>query len=254
MLDITTLPAFSDNYIYVLRDPASGKVGVVDPGTADPVLAALESKGWALDLILLTHHHADHIGGVSTLKERFGADVVGPAADADRLPQLDRGVVEGDQIALGQQLATVFETHGHTRGHISLWFQESKALFCGDTLFALGCGRMFEGTPAGMWASLQKLRDLPDDTLVYCGHEYTESNARFAVTIEPDNTPLAERASEIRAIRSQGKPTIPSLLGLEKQTNPFLRADVPSVQAALGLAGADPAVVFGDIRARKDSF
>ena len=167
---------------------------------------------------------------------------------------MDRGVGEGDQVALGLATATVFETHGHTRGHVTYWFPDSSALFSGDTLFALGCGRMFEGTPAGMWASLRKLRDLPDDTRVYCGHEYTESNARFAVTIEPDNAARRDRAAEIRAERSQGRPTIPSLLGLEKQTNPFLRADVPEVQAALGTPGADPAAVFGEIRARKDTF
>ena len=254
MLEITTLPAFSDNYIYVLRDPDSGKVGVVDPGTADPVLAMLATHGWELDLILLTHHHADHIGGVSTLKARYGAEVVGPLADANRIGDLSRGVAEGDRVALGLREATVLETHGHTRGHIAFWFADSNALFCGDTLFALGCGRVFEGTAETMWASLRKLRELPDDTHVYCGHEYTESNARFAVTIEPDNQELAARVVDVRAERSQGRPTIPSLLGLEKRTNPFLRADRPALQSALGRPGADPVAVFAEIRSRKDTF
>ncbi|NBC31256.1 MAG: hydroxyacylglutathione hydrolase [Alphaproteobacteria bacterium] len=254
MLDIAILPAFNDNYIYLLREPETSKVAVVDPGTADPVLTALEARGWPLDMILLTHHHADHVGGVDTLKERFGAEVVGPAADANRISGLDRGVGEGDEVPFGAESALVYETHGHTRGHIAFWFPGSTALFSGDTLFALGCGRLFEGTPAEMWASLQKLRGLPDDARVYCGHEYTESNARFAVTVEPENEALAERAAQVRADRSQGRPTVPSLLGLEKRTNPFLRADVPEVQAALGKPGADPVAVFADIRARKDSF
>lgn len=254
MLEIEVLPAFSDNYIYLLRDPATNKVAVVDPGTADPVMAMLTARGWPLDMILLTHHHADHIGGVPMLKARYGADVVGPSADANRIPGLDRCVGESDRVALGNETALVYETHGHTRGHISFWFPDSGALFCGDTLFSLGCGRMFEGTASVMWSSMQKLRDLPDDTLIYCGHEYTESNARFAVTADPDNAELAERAAEVRSLRSQGSPTIPSRLGVEKQTNPFLRADVPALQAAIGLAGDDPAAVFGELRARKDTF
>ncbi len=251
-LDIALIPLLSDNYAYLLRDPKTGTVAVVDPAEADPVAARIEAGPGRLDLILNTHHHGDHIGGNEALKARYGAAVVGPAADRHRIASLDRGLVEGDRVAVGAAEAEVFETPGHTSGHIALWFPESHALFAGDTLFALGCGRLFEGTPAEMWSSLLKLRRLPDDTRVYCGHEYTQSNARFAVTVEPDNAALAARAAEIDALRGRGEPTIPSTLDVEKRTNPFLRADDPATQAAVGMAGADPAAVFAEIRGRKD--
>ena len=254
MLEIELLPARSDNYIYLVREPDTGTVAVVDPATPDPVIQALEARGVSLDLILNTHHHHDHIGGNDALKERYGAVIIGPRADKHRIPDLDFEVGDGDVVRVGDQTATVIETPGHTRGHIAFWFQESAALFCGDTLFVLGCGRLFEGTPEQMWQSLTRLRALPDETRIYCGHEYTLSNARFAVTVEPDNAALRARAEQITELRARNAPTIPSTLGEEKRTNPFLRADVPEMQAAIGMAGAEPAAVFAEIRSRKDAF
>jgi len=253
-MDIQLIPAFSDNYVYLFKDPASEAVGIVDPGEAEPVLAALDRLGWRPTHIFNTHHHADHIGGNGVLKQRFGCTIVGPAADRHRIPDLDVAVGEEDTYRFGSQEVRVFETPGHTSGHISLWFSEASALFSGDTLFALGCGRLFEGTPAQMWNSLLKLRALPADTRIYCGHEYTLSNARFAVTVDPDNPALKERAADIVILRDAGKPTIPTTLGVERATNPFLRADDPGVAAAVGLAGADPVEVFAEIRRRKDRF
>jgi hydroxyacylglutathione hydrolase len=253
-MDIQLIPAFSDNYVYLFKDPASEAVGIVDPGEAEPVLAALDRLGWRPTHIFNTHHHADHIGGNGVLKQRFGCTIVGPAADRNRIPDLDVAVGEEDIYRFGSQEVRVFETPGHTSGHISLWFSEASALFSGDTLFALGCGRLFEGTPAQMWNSLLKLRALPADTRIYCGHEYTLSNARFAVTVDPDNPALKERAADIVILRDAGKPTIPTTLGVERATNPFLRADDPGVAAAVGLAGADPVEVFAEIRRRKDRF
>jgi hydroxyacylglutathione hydrolase len=253
-MDIQLILAFSDNYVYLFKDPASEAVGIVDPGEAKPVLAALDRLGWRPTHIFNTHHHADHIGGNGVLKQRFGCTIVGPAADRHRIPDLDVAVGEEDAYRFGSQEVRVFETPGHTSGHIALWFSEASALFSGDTLFALGCGRLFEGTPAQMWNSLLKLRALPADTRIYCGHEYTLSNARFAVTVDPDNPALKERAANIAVLRDAGKPTIPTTLGMERATNPFLRADDPDVAAAVGLAGADPVEVFAEIRRRKDQF
>ena len=253
-LTVELLPALSDNYIYLLHEADSGTTAVVDPAEPGPVIAALERHGWSLDWILNTHHHMDHIGGNAALKERYGARIVGPRAEVSRIADMDRTVGQGDEVAVGGETARVFETPGHTSGHIAYWFETSKALFCGDTLFALGCGRLFEGTPAQMWDSLSKLRDLPDETRIYCGHEYTAGNAQFAVTIEPDNAELAARAEEIAATRARGEPTIPSLLGLEKRTNPFLRADLPELQAAIGMPNASTVTAFAEVRGRKDRF
>jgi hydroxyacylglutathione hydrolase len=253
-MNIEIIPAFSDNYVYLLRDPDTDAVGVVDPGDAGPVLAALDRLGWRLTHIFNTHHHNDHIGGNRILKDRYGAPVIGPRADADRIPDLDLGVGDGDSLKFGSQDVGVLEVPGHTRAHIAFWFPDAGVLFPGDTLFALGCGRLFEGTPEQMWHSLGKLRDLPADTRIYCGHEYTQSNARFALSIDPDNPALRERAAHIDALRAEGRPTIPSTLGEERLTNPFLRADDPDLSAAVGLAGGDPVAVFAEIRRRKDHF
>lgn len=253
-LEVELVPALSDNYVYLIHDPETGDTAVIDPAEPDPVIEALEHKGWKLGHILNTHHHADHIGGNMVLKERFGVPIVAPASEKSRIPVIDVAVREGDTYTVGKHTARVIETPGHTTGHIAFWFETADALFCGDTLFVLGCGRMFEGTPEQFWDSLKKLRGLPDSARVYCGHEYTQSNARFAVAVDPGNDALAARAKEIDATRAAGRPTIPSLLGDEKRINPFLRADDPAMQAAVGMAGKPAHAVFAEIRKRKDSF
>lgn len=253
-LDIHLLPVLSDNYVYLVRDAESGASVAVDPAVAAPVLEALGRLGWRLGQILCTHHHADHVGGVAEIKRATGCTVVGAAADAHRIPGIDVKVREGDTVALGAHAARVIETPGHTSGHVAYWFEEARALFCGDTLFSLGCGRLFEGTPVQMWDSLCKLRALPDDARVYCGHEYTNANADFALSVDPDNPALKARAEQVLALREAGKPTVPTLLGEEKAANPFLRADDAAFRQGLGLAGRDAAAVFTEIRRRKDEF
>ncbi|HXM71063.1 MAG TPA: hydroxyacylglutathione hydrolase, partial [Thermoanaerobaculia bacterium] len=229
-------------------------VGVVDPSEAAPVEAALSARGWTLTHILNTHHHWDHTGGNPALKAATGAVVVGPKADRERIPAIDVAVDEGESYKLGQAEAQILFIPGHTRGHIAFWFPESKAVFCGDTLFAIGCGRTFEGTAAQMWNSLGKLKALPADTRVYCGHEYTQANARFALTVEPQNAALKSRARAVDAARAKGQPTIPSTIGEERATNPFFRADERSIAETIGLAGEDAVAVFAEVRRRKDNF
>ncbi|MFS2008463.1 hydroxyacylglutathione hydrolase [Azospirillum sp. CT11-132] len=253
-MEVILVPAFADNYIYVLRDAASGKVGVVDPGDAAPVQAELERRGWSLTHIFLTHHHDDHIGGAEALKARYRASVVGARADAHRIPGLDVMLGDGDRTVFGEQTARVFAVPGHTSGHIAFWFEAAETLFSGDTLFSLGCGRLFEGTPAQMWDSLQSLRALTDSTRVYCGHEYTQSNGRFALTVDPANAALHQRMEEVAALRERNQPTIPTTIGMERRTNPFLRADDPGVQSAIGMSGAPSVEVFAELRRRKDHF
>ncbi len=254
MLVIQQIPVLSDNYVYLAHDPATGATAVVDPAVAAPVMAALDDKGWRLSHILNTHHHGDHVGGNLEIKAATGCTVVGPRADSSRIPGIDVAVADGETYALGSAEAQVFDVPGHTRGHIAYWFADSAALFCGDTLFALGCGRLFEGTAAQMWTSLCKLRALPADTRVYCAHEYTQANARFALSVEPDNADLVARAARIDELRARGEPTVPSTLGEERATNPFLRADAPGLKTALDLADADPVTVFAETRHRKDVF
>jgi hydroxyacylglutathione hydrolase len=253
-MQIALVPLLTDNYGYLLHDPASGATAIVDPSEAAPVLAAAEARGWRLSHVLNTHHHADHSGGNLGLKQATGAAVVGPAPDRARIPGIDIALDEGERFRLGEAEAEILFIPGHTKGHIAFHFRGDHALFCGDTLFSLGCGRMFEGTAPMMWASLEKLRRLPADTRVFCGHEYTAANARFAVSIDPDNQALRRRESEIAALRGQNKPTIPSTMGEERAANPFLRADDPALAAAVGLPDASPAEVFGEIRRRKDNF
>ncbi len=253
-LEIVLVPALSDNYVYLAHDADTGDTAVVDPAEAEPVLAALKGRGWTLTHILNTHHHMDHVGGNQELKAVYGCPIIGPRAETGRIAGMDVLVSEGDSYAVGTQTAKVIEVPGHTTGHIAFHFATSDALFCGDTLFVLGCGRMFEGNPPGFWDSLCKLRALPDSTRIYCGHEYTQSNARFALSVDPDNAALKAQSAEIDRLRAAGKPTIPGLLGPEKATNPFLRADDPAMQAAIGMTGANPSDVFAEIRKRKDNF
>ncbi len=252
MLDVVRIPVLKDNYVWLLR--SGDAVAAVDPAVDGPVEDELAARGWRLTHILNTHHHNDHVGANLVLKARHGLTIVGPRADRDRIPGIDIEVGDGETYVLGGAAARVFDVPGHTRGHIAYWFEAAGALFCGDTLFALGCGRLFEGTPAQMWASLLKLRALPDGTKVHCAHEYTQSNARFALSVDPGNAALRARARSVDEARAAGRATVPSALGEEKATNPFLRADDPAFARAMGLAGRPPAEVFAAIRAAKDRF
>jgi hydroxyacylglutathione hydrolase len=256
---VDILPAFADNYIYLVGDRDIGLAMVVDPGDPDVVLRALEKKDLHLSLILNTHHHKDHVGGNAKLQKEYGAPVIGPAKERGRIEDLARGVGSGDTVTFSTLRGQVIETHGHTSGHIAFYFPQIRALFCGDTLFSLGCGRLFEGTAAEMWASLTALRALPDDTFVYCGHEYTEANAKFALALDGENPALKKCAQDAAALRKKGQPTLPAVLGMEKLANPFLRADEPEFQKVLakkrlGGTDADPAAIFGALRAAKDRF
>lgn len=253
-LDVVQIPVLRDNYVYLAHDPATGACAAVDPAVAGPVLAALDERGWRLSHILNTHHHHDHVGGNLELKRATGCVIVGNAEDAARIPGIDRSVADGDRFALGACTAEVIAVSGHTIGHIAYWFADDGVLFCGDTLFALGCGRLFEGTPEQMWQSLSRLRALPAHTRVYCAHEYTEANAAFALSVDPANAALIDRAKAVRAARRAGRPTVPSTVEEERRTNPFLRADEPALAQAAGLAGAKPERVFAEIRRRKDHF
>jgi hydroxyacylglutathione hydrolase len=243
-----------DNYGVLIHDSATGATAAVDAPEAAPIDAALKAAGWTLTDILVTHHHGDHTGGIAELKAKHRCRVVAPRAEAGKIPLVDETVGEGETALVGKLAANVIETPGHTAGHIAYWFHAHKLAFVGDTLFSIGCGRVIEGTPEMMWASLVKLRDLPGDTRVYCGHEYTLANIRFAQTIEPNNPALAARAAEAAKQVAQGMPTIPTTIDEEKAANPFLRADVPAVAAAVGLAGRPAAEVFAEIRARKNRF
>ena len=252
-LEINVIPILESNYAYLVRDRCTDLVGVVDPGEAGPVAAALRERGWTLDMILLTHHHDDHVAGVEALRGE-GVRVVGGAPDRHRLPPIDEALSPGDLWAFGSRPVEVLDVSGHTVGHIALWFKDDEAVFSGDCLFGMGCGRIFEGTALQMWESLARLVALPESTRVYCGHEMTEANARYCEHVAPDHGPTTARATEVRAARAAGRPTVPTTIGLELETNIFLRAADPSVAAAVGLAGADPAAVFAELRRRKDAF
>ncbi len=245
MITVTPVAILSDNYAWLVRDEESGCLAVVDPAEAEPIEAAIEAAGGKLDMILLTHHHSDHIAATEDIRARYSAPVVGARADRQRLPKLDREVWEGSEVDLGASTARVFETPGHTRGHISFYFPADSGsgagvLLCGDTLFSLGCGKLLEGTPQEMFTSLMKFAPLPGDTLVCCGHEYTESNARFARDADPENLDLLAYAERVAELRAMGLPTVPSRLSDELECNPFLRA--PDV------------ATLADLRARKDHF
>ena len=254
MLDIVQIPVLNDNYVYLVRDPETPATAVVDPAVSAPVLDALAARGWRLEVILNTHHHPDHVGGNLELKAATGCRIVGPHAERDRIPGIDRAVRDGGVVELGVERARVYDVPGHTAGHIAYHFADARALFAGDTLFAMGCGRLFEGTPEQMLNSLSRFDALPDDTLVYCAHEYTETNGRFALTVDPDNADLARRMQDVAARRARGEPTVPSLLGDERRTNPFLRSGTEGIRHAVGLEDAPQVEVFAEVRRRKDHF
>jgi hydroxyacylglutathione hydrolase len=243
-----------DNYGYLAHDPETGRTAAIDAPDAGAIEAALEKRGWTLTDILVTHHHADHTEGIAPLVAAHKAKVTGPRAEAEKIAGLDTLVAAGDTVSIGNARLKVIATPGHTLGHIAYHDAEGGNLFTGDALFSLGCGRMFEGTPGPMWAGLEALRDLPDETLVYCGHEYTLANARFALSVDPDNAALVARATEAQTQLAEGHFTIPARLGIEKQANPFLRADTPEMARAMGLDGSDPVAVFAAIRKTKDNF
>lgn len=251
-LEIYQFPCLSDNYGFLVHDSESGETACIDTPETAPILAALEKTGWTLTQIWNTHHHYDHAGNNEEIKRITGCTITGPAGEADKIPAIDRAVDDGDTVMLGVHEAHVLNVGGHTLGHIA--FHMEGHAFVGDSLFALGCGRVFEGTMAQMWESLQKLNALPDGTQIYCAHEYTTSNAAFAVTIDPDNEALSQRVAEISALRAANKPTVPTEIALERATNPFLRATDANVQARLNMSGAPAVDVFAEIRARKDSF
>jgi hydroxyacylglutathione hydrolase len=245
-------PCLKDNYGVLLHDPQTGATAAIDAPEAAAVEAALKATGWKLTDILVTHHHADHTDGIPALKQHHGCRVVAPQAEAKRIPLVDETVREGDKVRVGGLEGRILETPGHTAGHISYVFDADKLVFAGDTLFSIGCGRVIEGNPEMMWQSLLKLRSLPDDTRIFCGHEYTQANVRFARTVEPDNRALAAREQEVKGLVTAGKPTIPSTIGEEKAANPFLRADLPEVAASVGLPGNPAWKVFAEIRERKN--
>ncbi|MGR9105662.1 MAG: hydroxyacylglutathione hydrolase [Gammaproteobacteria bacterium] len=254
MLEILQLPVLQDNYVYLIHETESAQTAVVDPAVAAPVLEQLAARGWSLDYILNTHHHGDHVGANLELKRKTGCRVVGCRADRVRIPGIDILLDEGDRFDLGLARSQVISVSGHTVGHIAYWFPDQKALFCGDTLFALGCGRLFEGSPAQMWDSLCKIKHLPPDTRVYCAHEYTQTNGRFALTLEPRNRALQERMQEVDLRRTKNLATVPSTLEEELATNPFLRVDSAEILETLAIDSGDPVEVFAEIRRRKDSF
>lgn len=240
MITVTPVAILSDNYAWLLRDEESGCLAIVDPAEAAPIEAAIDAAGGKLDMILLTHHHSDHIAATEDIRSRYSAPVIGARADRQRLPKLDREVWEGSEVDLGASTARVYETPGHTRGHISFYFPDGGVLLCGDTLFSLGCGKLLEGTPQEMFTSLMKFAPLPGETLVCCGHEYTESNADFALSADPENLDLHAYAARVKELRAMGLPTLPSKLSDELECNPFLRA--PDV------------ATLADLRSRKDHF
>ncbi|SHH49474.1 hydroxyacylglutathione hydrolase [Marivita hallyeonensis] len=253
-LELVTLPALSDNYTYLLHDAGSGETACIDVPEAKPILDELSKRDWTLTEIWLTHHHHDHIGGVDDLLSKYDAKVTGAKADVHRLPPLNREVADGDAFEFGGETVDVFDVSGHTEGHIAFILNSSDYAFTADSLMALGCGRLFEGTAAQMWDSLQKLAALDPETLICSGHEYTQANARFAITVDPDNADLKARIKRIDQARRKNEPTVPSTLSDELATNPFLRATDPAIQAQLDMIGAAPVDVFAEIRARKDRF
>lgn len=253
-IEIDQFMCRSDNFGVLMHDPETGDTALIDAPEEKPILEAIERTGWTPRLLLITHHHADHVEANLALKARFGLKIIGPEAERDKIPGIDDTVRQGSTIAFGNEAIEVIETPGHTAGHVSYYLPQSGVLFAADTLFALGCGRLLEESAAVMYESLKKLSDLPPDTVVYCGHEYTLSNARFALTIDTDNRVLQERAKKIEALRAEGRMTLPTTIGEELATNPFLRWSDPSIRRNLGMELASNDEVFAEIRRRKDNF
>lgn len=254
-LQIAQFPCLSDNYGFLLHDPSTGMTACIDTPEVAPIEAECVSRGWKLTHIFNTHHHYDHAGGNEELKEKTGCKIFGPANEADKIPSIDTPLQGGESFDFGGHEIHVLDVGGHTLGHIAYHVPSAGAAFVGDSLFALGCGRLFEGTPTQAWASLQRLMALPHETAVYCAHEYTEANLRFSLTIEPGNPALQTRAKEIRALRSAGKPTVPTSIGLELDTNPFLRPDSTTLRAHLGIPDEeDLETTFARVRKMKDEF
>ncbi len=253
-LHIHQFPCRSDNYGFLVHDPDTGLTASIDTPDGNAINAGLTEKGWQLTHILNTHHHQDHTEANLTLKEQWACTIVGAANDAKRIPGIDIQVADDEEFMFGAFKVKVFEVPGHTSGHIAFYFATEGIAFVGDTLFTLGCGRLFEGTPSMMWESLQKLMTLPDETLVYCGHEYTQANAKFALTIEPANERLKARSDEIDALRANNLPTVPTTIGMERATNPFVRPTSKNIRATLGLQEADALTVFSETRRLKDIF
>ena len=252
--ELITIPCLSDNYAFLLRDGETGEVAVIDVPEAGPIKAELSARGWRLSQVWLTHHHWDHVDGLADLLADHPAKVVGAKADAHRLPDLDLAVSEGDTVKFGGLDAQIFDVSGHTVGHIAFYVASAAVCFTADSLMALGCGRLFEGTPEQMWTSMQKLMALPAETTICSGHEYTSSNAKFALTVDPGNGALISRSNDIDEARAKGVPTVPSTLKTELETNPFLRPADPGIRATLGMQTASDAAVFTEIRKRKDNF
>src|ERR1700704_4673846 len=253
-LEIHQFPTRSDNYGVLVHDPATEATASIDASDAEELLAALHEKGWVLTHILITHHHHDHIAGNTIVKRMTGCSIIGPALEAGSIAGIDIKVAEGDTIDVGNGKATVIETPGHTRGHVSYYFPEDEIVFVGDALFSVGCGKLLEGDAKTMWASLQKLMILPSETKLYCGHEYTNANCRFALTVEPENAALQKRAAEAAKLAEKGEPALPTTIGQELATNPFLRPSSPAIQKRLGMEGRELSEIFGEIRKRKDRF
>jgi len=252
--EVAQFPARSDNFAVLVHDPASGATAAIDAPEADPIIDTLKARGWTLSHIFVTHKHFDHIEGIPALQAAYECEVIGPAASSAETGMYDRTVKDGDTFRWAGHEVRVMATPGHTLDHVSYHLPEEGLVFVGDTIFSLGCGRVIEGDHAMMWDSLKKLRVLPDDTQLYCGHEYTLANGKFALTIDPGNTALRERVAEVEKLRADGKPTLPTTIAQEKATNPFLRADDPGLMQQLGMAGAAPAKIFAEIRMRKDRF
>ena len=253
-LELITIPCLSDNYAFLAHDPETGTTALFDIPEAGPILAALADKGWSLDQIYITHHHWDHVGGLNEVLSVHKAQVIGAKADYGRLPPLDSMVSEGDTVSIGSVKGTVMDVSGHTINHVAYYFPDGGVVFTADSLMALGCGRVFEGTKPQMWESMQKFLSLPPETIVASGHEYTEANGRFALTVDPENSALISRMEGIARARAEGKPTVPSTMAEELATNPYLRPDDPGIQAHLGMSGASAVDVFTEIRTRKDNF